>query len=175
MNVKFPVWIIYKKGCYSLFRLVMDFGCYYCHFLRFTRGRLEFTMRYDNFFIVEGIMVTSRWRTTIKALLHCFVFHVLIGILSRVHLLHIPSFFIGNCIHISGTMSLMLLSEQDGIQKGSQRLFRSQMNLLEVVCQWGSITEETNLKYYHMSEGVYNWTIYKLLWLTLVSVWQDSV
>ena len=41
-------------------------------------------------------------------------------------LLHIPSFFIGNCIHISGTMSLMLLSEQDGIQKGSQRLFLSQ-------------------------------------------------
>jgi hypothetical protein len=59
-------------------------------------------------------------------------------------------------------MSLMLLSEQDGIQKGSQRLFLSQMNLLEVVCQWGSITEETNLKYYHMSEWVYNWTIIKL-------------
>ena len=107
MNVKFPVWIIYKKGCYSLFRLVMDFGYYYCHFLRFTSpnvwkwcidsnefclsrcywGRLEFTMRYEKYFIVEGIMVTSRWRTTIKALFHCFVFHVLIGILSRVHLL----------------------------------------------------------------------------------------
>ena len=43
MNVKFPVWIIYKKGFYSL--------------------------------------------------------------------------FIGNFIHISGTMGLMLLSEQDGIQK----------------------------------------------------------
>ena len=123
-------------------------------------------MRYEKYFIVEGIMVTSRWRTTIKALFHCFVFHVLIGILSRVHLLHIPSFFIGNFIHISGTMSLMLLSEQDGIQKGSQRFFLSQMNLLEAVCQWGSITEETNLKYYHMFEGVYNWTIYKLLWLT---------
>jgi hypothetical protein len=38
---------------------------------------------------------------------------------------------------------------------------QSQLNLLEVVCQWGSITEETNLKYYHMFEGVYNWTIYK--------------
>jgi hypothetical protein len=61
MNVKFPVWIIYKKGFYSL--------------------------------------------------------------------------FIGNFIHISGTMSLMFLSEQDGIQKGSQRLFLSQMNLLEAVCQ----------------------------------------
>ena len=34
MNVKFPVWMIYKKGFYSLFRLVMDFGCYYCHVLR---------------------------------------------------------------------------------------------------------------------------------------------
>ena len=122
-----------------------------------------------------SLLKASRWRTTIKALFHCSVFHVLIGILSRVHLLHIPSFFIVNFIHISGTMSLMLISEQDGIQKGSQRLFLSQMNLLEVVCQWGSITEETNLKYYHMSEGVYNWTIHKLLWLTLVSVWQDSV
>ena len=190
MNVKFPVWIIYKKGFYSLFRLVMDFGCYYCHFLRFTSpnvwkwcidsnefclsrcywGRLEFTMRYETFFIVEGLMVTSRWRTTIKTLFHCFVFHVLIGTYSIS--LHFPLAIV---FIFQGPWVWCSYQSKTESKKEVSGCFSGKMNLLEVVCQWGSITEETNLKYYHMSEGVYNWTIYKLLRLTLVSVWQDSV
>jgi hypothetical protein len=49
-------WIIYKKGFYTLFRLVMDFGCYYCHFLRFTSPNvLKWCIDSNEFYLTLGL------------------------------------------------------------------------------------------------------------------------
>ena len=115
MNVKFPVWIKYKKGFYSLFRLVMNFGCYYCHVLRDSFSdvvkhsssvhefdKLKIRSRELNVITGKIGYRTHNFNIILNEIkVNCFVFHVLIEILSRVHLLHIPSFFIGNFIHIS--------------------------------------------------------------------------
>ena len=94
MNVKFPVWIKYKKGFYSLFRLVMDFGCYYCHVLRDSFS--DVVKHFSSVHEFDKLKIRSRELNVITGKIgyrthnfniilneikvNCFVFHVLIGI-----------------------------------------------------------------------------------------------
>ena len=67
--------------------------------------RLELNMKYDDFLIVKGLMLTARWRTTIISLFYCFVLLIINwGFLPHVHLLYILS--LCTCYNISIATSL---------------------------------------------------------------------
>ena len=60
-----------------------------------ARGRLELAVGCERLLRVEGLTVTLRWRTAIKALFLCFGFcYVRVGILCHEFIHHIPSFLL---------------------------------------------------------------------------------